>query len=255
MSQEERWGTRDESYSGWHRRNSIRRFVGIEKAQTLALIDVDACVYVEYDDRGKEPLMLIETARDGGPKVSTVTRNLARRASLPAFVVRYIHSAAEFLAPGVPDITSFRVKQIWPDQTGYQTMTPHQYANWLAVQREKCSYSADLSDSAVIRPQNSLFIFEQSANGSTNRHANPKRLNGGSLSNSHGHTNGYGDRTLPWNDSMGMRHWFKERQIEMNNDEMFWRICGRNGIGDFKDLASASDHACVTAYRELLRGY
>ena len=64
MSQEERHGTRDRSYSAWHRRQSTRRYIGIEKATLLAMIDLDASLYVEYDDGTKEPLALIETAQD-----------------------------------------------------------------------------------------------------------------------------------------------------------------------------------------------
>lgn len=79
--QEERYGTRDRTYSAWHRRLSTRRFVGIDRAQLLAMIDLDASLYVEYDDRTKEPVALIETARDVGQehKPVTVTRRLAVR--------------------------------------------------------------------------------------------------------------------------------------------------------------------------------
>ena len=48
--QEEKYGTRDRAYSAWHRRKSTRRFIGIEHAQLLAMIDLDASLYVEYDD-------------------------------------------------------------------------------------------------------------------------------------------------------------------------------------------------------------
>ena len=80
MTQEERRGTRDMSYSAWHRRKSTSRFVGIEKAQTLAMIDLDAALYVEYDDSEKRPLALIEVAVDVGQrwKAGTVTQLLAR---------------------------------------------------------------------------------------------------------------------------------------------------------------------------------
>ena len=66
MPHEEVTGTRDRTYSAWHRRMSTRRYVGIEAAQTLGMIDLDASLYVEYDDSTKEPLALIETARDVG---------------------------------------------------------------------------------------------------------------------------------------------------------------------------------------------
>ena len=52
---------------------------GIDSAQLLAMIDLDASLYVEYDDNSKEPLALIETAQDVGQahKSATVTTNLA----------------------------------------------------------------------------------------------------------------------------------------------------------------------------------
>jgi hypothetical protein len=40
--QEERYNTRDRTYSAWHRRLSTRRFVGLERAQLLAMIDIEA---------------------------------------------------------------------------------------------------------------------------------------------------------------------------------------------------------------------
>lgn len=54
--QEETYGTRDRAYSAWHRRMSTRRFIGIDRAQLLAMIDLDAALYVEYDNGSKEPL-------------------------------------------------------------------------------------------------------------------------------------------------------------------------------------------------------
>jgi len=48
--QDEKYGTRSLAYSAWHRHKSTGRYVGIEKAQTLAMIDVDHVIYVEYDN-------------------------------------------------------------------------------------------------------------------------------------------------------------------------------------------------------------
>ena len=93
MAQEEKYGTRDRTYSAWHRRLSTQRFVGIEKAQLLAMIDLDAALYVEYDDGTKEPLALIETAQDVGQayKPATVTLRLAKRADF-ALLYRIVHT-------------------------------------------------------------------------------------------------------------------------------------------------------------------
>lgn len=132
--QEQRYGAPDRTYSAWHRRNSTRRFVGLDRAQLLAMIDLDAALYVEYDDGTKEPLALIETARDVGQphKVATVTRNLARRAGLPCYVVLY--QCDENPNPADPrwhDIKAFRVRRLWPrPERGWRIVTPQ---NWAAA--------------------------------------------------------------------------------------------------------------------------
>jgi hypothetical protein len=75
----ERFGTRDLSYSAWHRTNP-----------GLGMVDVD---HVEMCRSCQEPLALIETAIDVGQdifgKKAYVTINLARKAGLPVFVVLY----------------------------------------------------------------------------------------------------------------------------------------------------------------------
>lgn len=146
MAQEEKYGTRDRTYSAWHRRNSIRRFVGIESAQTLAMIDLDAAVYVEYDDASKEPLSLIETARDVGQsfKSAAVTKNLARKAGIPAFVLLYTPNGIRNPADDAwPDIASFRVRRIWRTETEWRTMSPDDWAKFLVRLRQKESSLLD----------------------------------------------------------------------------------------------------------------
>lgn len=149
MMQEEIFDSRDRTYSAWHRRYSTRRFVGIETAQTLAMIDLDASLYVEYDDNTKEPLALIETAMDRGQpfKPFTVTRNLARRCSpvLPAFVLLYkISNRPNPAAPKYRDIESFRVKRIWPHpMENWIKISPERWAKILVNMRKK---SASLLD-------------------------------------------------------------------------------------------------------------
>jgi hypothetical protein len=132
MPHEEITGTRDRTYSAWHRRMSTRRFVGIERAQTLGMIDLDASLYVEYDDASKEPLALIETARDVGQefKPATVTANLARRANLLACVLLYLPSETRNPAdPQWPDIARFRVKRLWPNPASeWCVRLPEQWA-------------------------------------------------------------------------------------------------------------------------------
>ena len=138
--QTERYTTRDRAYSAWHRASSTRRFVGIERASLLSMIDLDAALYVEYDDRAREPLALIETARDVGQlhKTATITASLARRARLPAYTLLYqtakIHNPAD---TRYPDIIGFRVRRIWPQpETGWRTLTPQAWAEALLSIRE-----------------------------------------------------------------------------------------------------------------------
>jgi hypothetical protein len=151
MSQEERFGTRDLSYSAWHRRLSIRRFVGIEPAQSLAMIDLDAVPYVEYDDFSREPLALIETAIDQGQgfKVATVTKRLAMRVLpiIPAYVVLYTPAPwCNPADPAWPDIARFRVRRIWPEPaTPWEELTPQEWATRLYYLRHESGTALDQS--------------------------------------------------------------------------------------------------------------
>ena len=143
MAQEEVYNSRDRSYSAWHRRGSTRRFVGIEQAQTLAMIDLDASLYVEYDDGTKEPLALVETAIDRGQwmKPATVTKKLAQRCSTsvltPAYILLYKLSDEPNPADSAwQDIQSFRVRRIWPEpETSWEMLTPKQWADRLVELR------------------------------------------------------------------------------------------------------------------------
>lgn len=133
--QEEIYGVRDRSYSAWHRRNSTRRFVGIDRAQLLAMVDLDCSLYVEYDDRSKEPLALVETARDVGQpfKPATVTLALAKKAKLPCYVVLYRPGkVANPADPRWPDIDRFRVRRLWPRPEGaWREISPEEWAHGL----------------------------------------------------------------------------------------------------------------------------
>jgi hypothetical protein len=134
MSQDERIGLRDAHYSVWHRARSIKRYVGIENAQRLSMIDIDAALYVEYDDATKEPVALIETARDVGQayKTATVLRCLARRADLPAFVVLYkVGDTPNPADHTVMDIESFRVRRLWPTMTKWHDLSPLRWSEAL----------------------------------------------------------------------------------------------------------------------------
>lgn len=149
MAQEEVFGTRDRTYSAWHRRLSTRRFVGIECAQSLAMIDLDAALYVEYDDKSKEPLALVETALDIGQdwKPASVTKRLARRCNptVSAFALLYRPAKdANPADPNVPDIAAFRVRRIWPEpETPWVDFTPSAWAEYLVKLRRERSGELD----------------------------------------------------------------------------------------------------------------
>lgn len=145
--QEERFSTRDRTYSAWHRRLSTRRFVGIEKAQLLSMIDLDGALFCEFDGATSEPLALIETALDRGQsrKVATVTRRLAERARLPAYVVLY-HPAGYCnpADPSQPDIDGFRVRRLWPcPEPTWRALNPLEWAEALLQIREWAAMRAD----------------------------------------------------------------------------------------------------------------
>lgn len=104
------------------------------------MIDLDASLYVEYDDRSKEPLALIETARDVGQmwKAATVTTKLAVRADLPCYVVLY--RLADSTSPADTrwkDIAEFRVKRLHPKpDNDWRTFSPQEWAEALLKLRK-----------------------------------------------------------------------------------------------------------------------
>lgn len=140
MTQEEKTGERDLIYSAWHRRLSTQRFIGIENAQLLAMIDIDIILYVEYEDATKEPICLIETARDIGQpiKPATVTKRLAEKAKIYAFTVLYTPSDTKNPADKRwDDIEKFRVKMLYPKETTWKVFSPKEWAEKLLEMRKK----------------------------------------------------------------------------------------------------------------------
>ena len=148
MPQEERYGKRCMAYSAWHRRKSTGRYVGIEQAQLLAMIDIDVPIYMEYDDETKEPVALIEVAQDVGQhKPSTVTANLCRRAKLPGFVALYtLDDKPNPADPAEMDILKFRVKRLWPcpeKENGWRPQSPREWAETLLKVRKWQGHELD----------------------------------------------------------------------------------------------------------------
>lgn len=127
MSRFERHGTRDLTYSNWHRQFCPDR---------TTMIDVDG---LEYCRRCRFPLALIETAQDVGQAFKPVTalEQLSLAANVPAF---YTTDGVKC----VPDkrgrcrsvgcthgITAFRVRRIRPNPTEFQQWTPKAFADYL----------------------------------------------------------------------------------------------------------------------------
>ncbi|MGH9847778.1 MAG: hypothetical protein ACREEM_54520, partial [Blastocatellia bacterium] len=136
-------GRIDQCYPAWHRAASVGRFLELGEARALSCIDLDAALYVEYENAGRVPVVLIETMMDRWPddpqpfKPATVLQNLARLADLPAYTVAYLPSRKPNAAdPRWPDIVRFRVRRLWPQpETGWRTLTPAQYAAGLRKAR------------------------------------------------------------------------------------------------------------------------
>lgn len=121
MSEAERTGTRDLTYSQWHRTSSLSRFVDKVDAWECGVIDIDWCEYCRYC---KQPLALIETqASKATPKSATVTRNLAALAGISAYSVSFVVLDDE--------IQRFRLRQIWPTESSVYDLTPERYASFL----------------------------------------------------------------------------------------------------------------------------
>ena len=140
IMEEEVHNTRDCAYSAWHRRGSIGRYVDEMTARRLAMIDLDAVLYIEYDDTTKAPLALIEVAVDVGQthKPATVTRKLAERANLPAYTVLYKLSERRNPADrSSQDIVGFRVNRLCPFASNdWREFTPQGWADNLALLRK-----------------------------------------------------------------------------------------------------------------------
>ena len=133
--QNERFGTRDLSYSAWHRAASIRRFVGWEQAQLLNMVDADCVLFLEYHESTKEPLALIEAAIDVGQdrKPGTAIARLARRACIPAYLVLYKQALEPNPADArMPDVSGFRIRRLYPRmETAWRTVAPREWAHAL----------------------------------------------------------------------------------------------------------------------------
>ena len=156
MSQTEHTHTRDLTYSGWHRVENIRRYLGPVRAAKLTQIDIDWCEYCCYC---KTPVALIETqVSDRPPKTAPVTGNLANMAVVPAYSVSVV-------CDDMKQVARFIVQQIAPKLGDVQPMSPQNYAVWLLSLRTehdqsgRCSRQVDTEkESAGVSAKRALSI-------------------------------------------------------------------------------------------------
>jgi hypothetical protein len=118
MSRQERYGTRDLRFSAWHR----------SLEGDLDWIDLDYCGFCHGC---KRPLFLMELAQDVGQefKPTTVTRNLARMADIPALLVFYTANGS--------GMERFRVQLISPRITKQVEIVPATMEQWIRRQHQE----------------------------------------------------------------------------------------------------------------------
>ena len=118
----EKYGERDLCFSGWHR---------YHLNENLDYIDLDC---IEYCHRCKLPLALIELAQDVGQsnKPTSVTRNLAQMAGIPAYLVFYNGNGEK--REGA-QVCGLRVRRVYPTKSNELTLTPEQYELFLILLR------------------------------------------------------------------------------------------------------------------------
>lgn len=161
MAQQEKTGTRDLTYSAWHRVPSMQRFVGSEIAALMKMIDVDVPIYVEYPDGTREPLFICEVARFKNEveyKTATVTRRLAKKAGIPAFTVLYQCNDKPMPGdtPYLRDIQQFWIRQEHPSPAnGYRF---HRYSpqRWAEYVRDLRGTRAQIVDLEIKREHEAM---------------------------------------------------------------------------------------------------
>lgn len=126
MSDRERTGSRDLSYSRWHRTDSLSRFIDARVAFRCKVIDIDWC---EYCADCRMPLALIETQNSkASPKDANVMSQLAKLAGVPAYSVSYWTDDGG-------DVAGFRVRRLEPEPGPAVEKTPAEYAEFLEFLR------------------------------------------------------------------------------------------------------------------------
>lgn len=137
------FSAKEKAFNEWHRQDSISRYISTADARALAALDLDLC---EYSRPGGPVVLLHEVAEDRGQsgKQTKVISSLAEQAGIFALCTLYkLSDEMNPHSPGVPDISGFRVRRIWPDpQQGWKSLTPREYATYLNIKVKKLKESA-----------------------------------------------------------------------------------------------------------------
>jgi hypothetical protein len=137
--QKEMYGTRDLSFSAWHRRDSIKRFIDYKDAEKLSMIDLDSACFIEWEDNFKEPIAIIEAAIDHGQyKHARIIQRLAEKADIYGLLLLYkLSNERNPVDKTVFDIMRFKVKVLYPKESdGFAIFTPKQWAESLVEMRK-----------------------------------------------------------------------------------------------------------------------
>lgn len=138
--QKEMYGTRDLSFSAWHRRDSIKRFIDYKDAEKLSMIDLDSACFIEWEDNFKEPIAIVEAAIDHGQyKHARIIQRLAEKADIYGLLLLYqLSNERNPVDKTVFDILRFKIKVLYPKQNrdDFVTFTPKEWAESLVAMRE-----------------------------------------------------------------------------------------------------------------------
>ncbi len=147
MSRDERYGTRDLTFSRWHRYTF---------GDDASMIDLDA---IGYCDRCKGPLYVIEATRDVGQmKATTIAERVARSLNVAGWLVMFTAGAAcsclsTAMIPGcLHGIASLRIRRFAPVGTALIYVDPGAFAAVLQQIRDDHSASvcASLTDLGLL---------------------------------------------------------------------------------------------------------
>lgn len=124
MSRWERYGTRDLTFSNWHR---------TALPDYCSVIDLD---FLEYCHRCRKPLALIELARDVGQKhkPTRVMEELAKLAGIEAYLIIW-----QKVGDSVGDC---RMARIWPNRTELHSVSADRVALVIKCIHQRCPCSA-----------------------------------------------------------------------------------------------------------------